>query len=367
MKKKKSKGGKLTPREYARRVNQTLGTNAVGLASDERFTLKRVPTGSLVMDRVTGGGFPRGRHVELYGDYAAGKSTIAYKTMALAQQRGEVCALVDSEKVLDEAWFKHLGGDPDKLITYRPRTAEETIQVLMLFAENADEVMGISIITIDSVASLLPKEELEKDPTEGDDRTASRARMMSRLLRRVTSVNDDTLFLWTNQIIDQTGGYGGPITPGGRALKFYASQRIRLTKSDKRKAKRKHAKQTKVVSTDLTVGQWVLVRAEKQKTGRPEMESMFLFDYDRKSVDPEMEIITLGLEDGWITRSGNTFTFEDEDGEEHSGMEYQFRKILRDNEDVREQLTTLIEQRSEEIALMLPTATEDEPDEEDDD
>lgn len=363
MKKKASTSRSTSAATMVRRVNSTMKSEVIGLGSDPRFALARVPSGSLTIDRITGGGFPRGRHVELYGDYAAGKSLIMYLTMALAQQRGESVALLDPERVFDPEWFIFLGGDPSKLLIFRPRTAEEAIQVLMLFASTDDDNPGVDVVGIDSVAALIPQEELTKDPTEGEDRSASRARMMSRLLRRVTSVNDRTLFLWTNQLIDNVGGHGAPTTPGGRALKFYASIRIEMRKRDKRKRPRKRAKIGKLVSADVTVGQWVVVRAEKQKTGLPEMEGMFLFDYEQKKIDSEREIINLGLEDGLIIRNDNTFKFEDSDGKLWSGQEARFVKLLQDEPDMREELVWAINERSREIAAFVgygsPTGEED--------
>jgi recombination protein RecA len=352
---KKTRAAKQSPAQVlAGRINSTLGTDVVGLASDPRFTVQRVPTGSLTIDRITGGGLPRGRHVELFGDYQAGKSYVAYLTMALAQARGEICAIVDSEKVFDEEWFRFLGGDPDQLIAHRPKTAEQLIKVLMLMVEPDDEDPDrpiADIVTIDSVASLLPKEEYEKDVDEGDDRTAGRARMMSRALRRVTTVNDHTLFVWTNQLIDSVGGYGGPTTPGGRALKFYSSIRVRMTKAERKKLPRKRVKQNKLVTSDMPVGQWVTVRTEKNKTTRPEMESMFLFDFETKAIDHDMEIITLGLEDGLIKLSGKTYSFDDSDGNEWSGMETKFRKMIHDNPEMREELEWAIQENTRVIGL----------------
>lgn len=329
-------------------INATLKTDAVVMGSDPRFVIQRVPSGSLVIDRITGGGFPRGRHVEMYGDYLAGKSLILYLTMALAQARGETCALIDSEDVFEADWFSRLGGNPDDLVLYQPRTAEEMIEVLMLFASSEAPA---DIVGVDSVASLLPQEELAKRPTDGEDRTAARARMMSRALRRVTAVNDKTLFIWTNQIIDNIGGYSTG-TPGGRALKFYASIRIEMRKRDKKKVPRKRARHGKLVDVDTTVGQWVIVIAEKQKTARPGMESMFLFDYDERRIDPEMEIITLGLEDGLIDRNGNIFSYEDSDGKEWKGMEQKFRKHLREEDELREELVWAITENSQSVAFV---------------
>lgn len=338
-------------------INSAMKGDVIGLATDQRFQMERIPTGSLTLDRITGGGFPRGRHVELFGDYMAGKSTSAYRCMALAQQRGEVCAVIDAEKTFDEAWFRQLDGDPDELIYYRPKTGEELIQILMLFASKELEV-PVSIVLVDSVASLLPSEELSKDPTEGDDRTASRARLMSRMLRRVTTVNDKILFLWTNHTIDKISGYGGVTTPGGRALKFYASIRIEMKKLDRVKKPRKVVTKGKIGTKEVPVGQWVGIRAEKQKTARPEMESMFLFDIERQCIDREYEILHLGMEDGLITRSGNTFSYVDDNGEVFSGTETRFKKMLAEDEELAQELVDLIEEGT--ILKSQPVGEEEE-------
>jgi recombination protein RecA len=339
--KKKRRGNAATA--VMERVNTQMKTEALGFASDVRFALERVPTGSLTIDRITGGGFPRGRHVELFGDYMAGKSYILYKTLALAQQRGEVCALVDGEKVFDAKWFRHLGGDPESLIYKRPKTAEELIKTVMLLAMSDDDNAAADVIGIDSVASLLPREEFEKDVEEGDDRTAGRARMMSRFLRRVTAVNDKTLFIWTNQYIDKIGRIPGNTTPGGRALKFYASIRIEMKRLDKKKKGRKVAVKSEFKEKPVSVGHWVAVRAEKQKTAMPEQESMFLFDYERMQIDPEQEIVTLGLQDELVTLTGKKLTYVDAGGKSWSAMDHQFRKYLRDNPDLAEELVGAIE------------------------
>lgn len=346
------------------RVNGAMGSEVLGLASDPRFQIERIPSGSLVIDRILGGGFPRGRHVELFGDYHGGKSTVAYKTIVLAQQRGEVCAVVDSEGSFDERYFVKLGGDLDELLIYRPKTAEALIKVLQLFIFKGDdeETIPVGVVLVDSVASLLPQEELAKDVEEGDDRTASRARMMSRALRRITAQNERTLFIWTNQLIDKIGGYGGTTTPGGRALKHYASVRVEFRKLDKMKKKRPVVKKGKRQESEVPVGHWVAVRAEKQKTARPELEAMFLYDYEQSRIDPEYEVIHLGLEDGLIRRTGNTFRYEDSDGVVWEGQERWFRAAIRDNDELREELVWAITERTKEIALQEPDNNEEEDD-----
>ena len=336
-----------------------MGSQLLSLASDPRWKIERIPSGSLVIDRVTAGGFPRGRHVELYGDYHGGKSTIAYTTLALAQARGEVCVVIDPEGSFDEAYFQFLGGDLDSLLIRRPKTAEEFIKLLMLLVQQDDDNPSADVVLVDSVAALLPQEELAKDVEEGDDRTAGRARMMSRMLRRVTSQNDHTLILWTNQLIDKVGGYGGTTTPGGRALKHYASVRIEFKRLDRNKKKRKTVKKGKVVEADTPVGHWVAVRAEKQKTARPEIEAMFLFDYERSRIDREYEIIHLGVLDGLITATGKPtrYVYEDSDGQEWSGTEANFRKLLRENEEMRDELEWAINENS--TAIGVPPEDED--------
>lgn len=342
------------------RINAQMGAEVLGLGSDERFQVRRIPSGSLVIDRITGGGFPIGRHIELFGDYHGAKSTVAYMTLALAQQNGLVCAVVDAEGSFDERYFVSLGGSLEDLLIYRPKTAEKLIKILQLFVTEDEDNPGVDVVLIDSVASLLPQEELGKDVEEGDDRTAGRARMMSRALRRVTAMNEKTTFIWTNQLIDKIGGYGGTTTPGGRALKHYASVRIEFKKLDRVKKSRKRVKKGKVQPVDVPVGHWVAIRAEKQKTARPELESMFLYDYERSMIDPEYEIIHLGLEDGLIVRTGNTFRYEDSDGEMWSGLEHQFRKYLRDNEELREELVWSISETSAALGSENVSTEEDE-------
>ena len=316
-------------------------------ATDPRFTIQRVPIGIHALERVTGGGFARGRHIELFGDESTGKSLALYMAMALAQQRGEIAALIDGEHVFDEAWFRRLGGDPDKLLGFWPETAEEAIKVLMLFAESSREVNGVSICGIDSVASLLPREELEKDVDEGDDRVASRARMMSKLLRRVTTMNRQCCFIWTNQMIDSVSQFAGPTTPGGRALKFYATTRVEMRRGDRVKEDRRVAKGSKIVKKPTVVGHWIQCRSAKEKSARPYLEASFYFDAERAEIGVERSLIHLGLADGLIERSGNTFSLPDI---QFSGTEKQMMAFLRDEDDLRADIEWAIGENTKLLA-----------------
>src|SRR5687767_2330259 len=138
-------------------INMQMGKSALMMAST--MTVEKVSSGSLVIDRITGGGWARGRHIELYGDESSGKSLLGYLGLVYAQQRGEIAAVIDAEHVFDEKWFRHLGGDPDQLLKYPSEdeeelTAEDVIKLLMLFGDRRQE-NRVGFALIDSVASLL--------------------------------------------------------------------------------------------------------------------------------------------------------------------------------------------------------------------
>jgi len=317
------------------------------LGSDSYFTIERIPTGSLVLDRITGGGFALGRHYELYGDENSGKSTIAYMTLALSQQRGKLCAVIDPEHSFDNERFEFLGGDPTQLLTQHPETAEDAVAVMMMLARLVKE-QEVEAILIDSVSSLLTMDEKVKDPRE-EDRVAAQARMMSRALRRITTANKKTLFIWTNQERVNVGvRFGNPrTTSGGRALRYYATGRIEFRKGTKVLAKTKKARAGKLVETEVEVGRWVQVRVEKDKSTIPHREGAFVFNHALRRIDPASEIVQLGLEDELIDRSANgRYSYVDLDGKTWSGTEKQFYKLLHNEEELREELVWAIQDNS---------------------
>lgn len=347
MKKKRSRGRAAA---VMTEINSELGKPVLKLGNDSYFDVVRIPTGSLTIDRITGGGFALGRHVELFGSESSCKSYIAYRTMALSQQRGNLAALVDPEHSFDSAWFAHLGGRPDELLTYHPESAEEAVKVMMLLPSFEEE--GLEVVTVDSVAALLPLEELQKDPTE-EDRIAPQARMMSRALRRITAMNRRTLFIWINQERTKIGVFfGNPVsTPGGRALKFYDTTRIQLTRGEKIKKKVPKAKKGKLQETPVQYGNYVICRSEKEKSTIPGREGMFEFNSEEGKIVTESEIINLGLEDGIIERHGNTYSFIDSDEYEWKGQDKEFRRLLRENEGVRDELVDSIVDMTFQISV----------------
>jgi recombination protein RecA len=170
--------------------------------------------------------------------------------------------------------------------------------------------------------------------------------MMSRALRRITTVNEKTLFLWTNQErMDVAVKFGNPrTTSGGKALRFYATGRIEFRKGGKLNEKRKVAQSGKLVEKEVAVGRWTMVRVEKDKSTIPNREGSFFFDYDMRRVDPSWELISLGLEDGIIDRSANgIYSYTDLEDVEHKGYEKRFRQILREHDMIREEIELVIE------------------------
>lgn len=335
----------------AREINDTLGLEeGVRIGSDPYFELARIPTGSLVMDRITGGGFALGRHYELYGDESVGKSYVVYRTMALSQRRGNLCAVVDPEHSFDSERFRFLGGNPSELLIQHPQTAEDAVAVMMLLAKYAAEQM-LEIVGIDSVASLVTKDEAGKDVRE-EDRIASQARMMSKALRRITTINKKTLFLWTNQERMDIGvKFGNPkTTSGGRALRYYATGRIEFRRGSVVKAKAKRARGGKLVETDVPVGRWIQCRVVKDKSTAPGSEGAFVFDNRLKKISPAYEVLQLGLEDGLIERNSNgRYLYEDLEGKEWKGTEKQFTGWLMKEDDLRIELETTIDAKTREI------------------
>jgi recombination protein RecA len=261
--------------------------------------------------------------------------------MALSQQRGNLCAIIDPEHSFDGERFAFLDGDPKSLLAFHPEDAEDAVAAMMLLSKKADE---IEVVTIDSVSSLVPGEEMERDPRD-EDRIAPQARMMSRALRRITTVNKNTLFLWTNQErSDVSIRFGNPrTTSGGKALRFYATGRIEFRKGGKLNGKRKVARAGKLVEAEVAVGRWIQIRVEKDKSTIPNREGAFFFDYEMKTIDPSWELISLGLEDGIVQRSASgSYSYVDLDDKEWRGVQTKFRRMLRENPEVADEIMAVV-------------------------
>lgn len=335
--------------EVMNRVNLQMKSDVVMLASDKRFVVERVPTGILTIDRLLNGGFARGRHSELFGDWMTGKSLVMYSTLALAQQRGEVAALVDAERVFNAGWFKRLGGNPKELIIAKPKNANTLGNVLRLMIQRGD-FKGVDIIGIDSVAGLLPKEEEEHDLEAGDARVGSLARLMSLMLRQVTMSNEDTTFLWLNQWRDKISRIPGlQSTPGGRALGFYASTRLELREGEKEIEEVESIFKGSFVKRRRAMGRWVTVTVRKEKTGaRPETAKSFLLDYASKMPLVSQELIDLGMDDGLIRKQGDYYIVEGDQSVKCYGIK-RMRTKIEDDADLRAWLSACVIEQTAEL------------------
>ncbi len=207
-------------------IEKAFGDGAImPLGAESLLKIEGIPTGSLSLDLALGGvGIPRGRIIEVFGPESSGKTTIALHICAQAQKAGGIAAIIDAEHAFDPSWAKKLGVELDNLLVSQPGSGEEAMQITeMLVKSNA-----VDVIVIDSVAALVPRQELEGEI--GDSHVGLQARLMSQAMRKLTGAiaKSKTAVIFINQIREKVGVmFGSPeTTPGGRALKFYSSCRI---------------------------------------------------------------------------------------------------------------------------------------------
>ena len=207
-------------------IERQFGKGSIMKMSDSALTeVSAVPTGSLALDIALGiGGIPRGRIVEVFGPESSGKTTMLYHLIAQAQKRGGLCAFIDAEHAMDPTYAKAIGVDVDELLLSQPDHGEQALEIADLLVRSA----ALDVVAIDSVAALVPKAEIEGEM--GDTHVGLQARLMSQALRKLAgNLNRaGTICIFTNQLREKIGVmFGSPeTTPGGRALKFYASVRL---------------------------------------------------------------------------------------------------------------------------------------------
>ena len=260
-------------------------------------TVDAIPTGSLVLDMALGvGGVPRGRVTEIYGAESSGKSTLSYHIMAEAQKLSGTAAYIDAEHALDPAYAARCGVNLDELLLSQPDSAEQALEICeYLVRSNA-----IDIVVIDSVAALVPKAEIDGDM--GDTHVGLQARLMSQALRKLTGAinRSDCAVVFINQIREKVGViWGSPeTTPGGRALKFYSSVRLDLRRSES------------IKQSGEFVGNRVRARVVKNKVAPPFKTAEFDIMFNQ-GISREAELIELGVEKGFIKKSGSFYSFGD--------------------------------------------------------
>src|SRR5205809_1143074 len=258
-----------------------------------------IPTGALALDLALGvGGVPRGRVVEIFGTESSGKTTLMLHAIANAQKSGGLAAFIDAEHALDPAYAKRLGVNLDDLLVSQPDSGEEALSICETLARSN----ALDVIVIDSVAALVPKAELEGEM--GMATMGMQARLMSQALRKLTAIlaKAKTTCVFTNQMREKVGVmFGNPeTTPGGKALKFYASVRIDIRR-----------KETLKDAAGNAVGNHVKVKIVKNKVAPPFGEAEFDIVYNH-GINKEGSILDVGLEVGAVEKKGAWLQFDGE-------------------------------------------------------
>lgn len=280
-------------------IRKDFGESALmRLGSRKTVAVEATPTGSLALDSALGvGGIPRGRIIEVYGPESAGKTTLVYHVMAQAQARGGTCAFIDAEHAMDPEYAHAIGAQTDDLLISQPDYGEQALQI----ADRLVASGAVAVIAIDSVAALTPRAELEGEI--GDATVGLQARLMSQAMRKLAggANRTGTTILFTNQIREKVGvKFGSPETqPGGRALKFAASQRLDIRRIETLKQ-----------GTEA-VGNRVRVKVVKNKVAAPFRTAEFEVDYGR-GISREGELIDYGIQYGFVQKSGSFFSAGDD-------------------------------------------------------
>jgi recombination protein RecA len=279
-------------------VNKKYGNGTISfLSGNEVSDIARFSTGIPSVDWATGGGYPKGRMVEIFGPESSGKTTLTLTAIAEAQKAGQACAFIDAEHALDLNYAKALGVNIDELIINQPDTAEEALDIV----EELSNSNLVQLIVIDSVAALVPKAELDGDM--GAQLPGLAARLMSQALRKLTGVcaKNNVTIIWLNQIRYKIGVmFGSPeTTSGGNALKFYASIRIDV----RRRGQIKNGETIVANETELKV--------IKNKTAPPYRLVEFEIEFG-KGVNKTLDLVRLATKQDIIEKSGAWYSYANE-------------------------------------------------------
>ncbi len=306
-------------KQFGKGTVMKLGENA------DRQNIPVIPTGCLTLDAALGvGGIPRGRIVEIFGPESSGKTTVALHVVAEAQKRGGIAAFVDAEHALDPVYAKKLGVNIDELYVSQPDTGEQALEITEALVRSG----ALDVVVIDSVAALVPKAEIEGEM--GDAFVGLQARLMSQALRKLTGIINKTgcVAIFINQLREKVGVmYGNPeTTPGGRALKFYASVRLDVRRGEQLK------------NGSEVVGNHTKVKVVKNKVAPPFRVAEFDIVYG-EGISREGTLLDIAVERDLIHKSGAWFSYKDQrigQGRENT------RLYLREHPEVTDEIDAVI-------------------------
>ncbi len=324
-------------------IEKTYGAGAVMRMGQKKTTdIETIPTGSMTLDLALGvGGVPRGRIVELYGPESSGKTTVALHIIAEAQKLGGEVAFIDVEHALDPKYAKALGVNIDTLLVSQPDSGEQALEI----AEALVRSGAIDVLVVDSVAAMTTKGEI--DGEMGDSHVGQLARLMSQAMRKLTSVISKTgcVAIFINQIREKIGVmYGNPeTTPGGRALKFYATIRMDVRKGEA------------IKDGGVIIGNRMKVKVVKNKVAPPFRECEFDNIYG-KGISRTGEVLDLAVDLDIVKKSGSWFSY---DGNKLGQGRDNVKQLLEDNEELRKEIEAKILEHIEEIDLSAEETDEE--------
>jgi recombination protein RecA len=327
-------------------IEKQFGKGSVMRMGDNlSMNIESIPTGALSLDLALGiGGLPRGRIVEIYGPESSGKSTLAMHSVAEAQRNGGICAYIDAEHAMDPVYARAIGVNVDDLLISQPDTGEQALEIADMLIRSG----ALDILVIDSVAALTPRAEIEGEM--GDTHVGLQARLMSQALRKLTGTlsKSSTIAIFINQLREKIGVmYGSPeVTPGGRALKFYASVRLDIRRIEA------------IKDGAEVVGNRTRVKVVKNKCSAPFKQAEFDIMYGQ-GISREGSLLDVAVELGFIKKSGAWFTYE---GEQLGQGRENVKTFLSENpqlmaevdDRVRECLAPKVEEETEDGGALDP-------------
>ena len=306
-------------KQFGKGAVMRLGENSANM------NVEVVPTGSLSLDMALGiGGIPKGRIIEIYGPESSGKTTVALHMVAEVQKKGGIAGFIDAEHALDPVYASNIGVDIDDLYISQPDNGEQALEITETMVRSG----AVDIVIVDSVAALVPKSEIEGEM--GDMHVGLQARMMSQACRKLTSAISKTncIVVFINQLREKVGVFYGPseTTTGGRALKFYASVRLDVRRTETLK------------QAGESVGNHVKVKVVKNKVAPPFKEAEFDIMYG-KGISREGDLIELAVKKDIIQKSGAWFAYK---GNKIGQGRENAKQYLMDNPEVSDEIEAAV-------------------------